>query len=49
MADAHSATHTGSAPGKPLYFVPAPSQWPVVGATAMVLTMFGAAAVVNRN
>ncbi|MGH6611180.1 MAG: cytochrome c oxidase subunit 3 [Burkholderiaceae bacterium] len=49
MADAHSATHSGPAVGKPLYFIPAPSQWPIVGSIAMAFTMFGAAMVVNHN
>jgi cytochrome c oxidase subunit 3 len=37
-------THVG-----PHYFVPAPSQWPVVGSVAMVFTMFGLGMVVNHN
>ena len=51
MADPHSATHAhGAAPAhRPLYFVPAPSQWPAVGGIAMIFTMFGAAMVVNHN
>jgi cytochrome c oxidase subunit III len=49
MAHTPSAAHAGSHVGKPLYFIPAPSQWPAVGAVAMLLTMFGAAAVVNHN
>ena len=31
------------------YFVPAPSNWPMVGMISMTLTMFGAAMVVNHN
>jgi len=31
------------------YFVPAPSQWPMVGMIAMIFTTFGAAMVVNGN
>jgi cytochrome c oxidase subunit 3 len=38
-------THTGAAPA---YFVPAPSNWPMVGMIAMIFTTFGAAMVVNR-
>src|SRR5215470_474292 len=38
-------THTGTAPD---YFVPAPSNWPMVGMIAMIFTTFGAAMVVNR-
>ncbi len=51
MADPHSADSAhGAAPAhRPLYFVPAPSQWPAVGGIAMILTMFGAAMVVNHN
>ena len=33
----------------PDYFVPAPSQWPMVGMIAMAFTGFGAAMVVNHN
>ena len=39
-------THGGTAPD---YFVPAPSQWPMVGMIAMVFVGFGAAMVVNHN
>jgi cytochrome c oxidase subunit 3 len=39
-------THTGTSSH---YYIPAPSQWPVVGSLAMVFTMFGLAMVVNRN
>ena len=39
-------THGGAAPD---YFVPAPSQWPVVGMIAMAFTGFGAAMVVNHS
>jgi cytochrome c oxidase subunit 3 len=39
-------THAGASSH---YFIPAPSQWPMVGSIAMVFTMFGAAMVVNRN
>jgi cytochrome c oxidase subunit 3 len=42
MADSHAQATSH-------YFVPAPSQWPVVGSIAMVFTMFGAAMVVNHN
>jgi cytochrome c oxidase subunit 3 len=52
MAKPHSATHAvhGPAPTHgPLYFVPAPSQWPAVGSIAMIFTMFGAAMIVNHN
>ena len=42
MADTHAGASTH-------YYIPAPSQWPVVGSIAMVFTMFGAAMVVNRN
>jgi cytochrome c oxidase subunit 3 len=38
-------THAGTAPD---YFVPAPSNWPMVGMIAMILTTFGATLVVNR-
>ncbi len=31
----------------PLYFVPAPSKWPLVGGISMLLFMFGAAGLVN--
>jgi cytochrome c oxidase subunit 3 len=41
MADTHH--------GESHYFIPAPSQWPVVGSVAMVFTMFGAGMVVNHN
>jgi cytochrome c oxidase subunit 3 len=41
MAD----THAGAAPD---YFVPAPSNWPMVGMIAMILTTFGATMFVNR-
>jgi cytochrome c oxidase subunit 3 len=41
MADTHGgASH---------YFVPAPSQWPLVGSVAMLFTMFGLGMVVNHN
>jgi cytochrome c oxidase subunit 3 len=41
MADTHGgASH---------YFVPAPSQWPLIGSVAMVFTMFGLGMVVNHN
>jgi cytochrome c oxidase subunit III len=33
--------------GVPDYYVPAPSKWPMVGMISMILTMFGAAMVVN--
>ena len=33
----------------PHYFVPAPSNWPMVGMISMILTMFGASMVVNRH
>jgi cytochrome c oxidase subunit 3 len=51
MADPHSATHAHPAASahRPLYYVPAPSQWPAVGGVAMIFTMFGAAMVVNHN
>ena len=50
MAESHSATHaTHGAAHRPLYFVPAPSQWPAVASTAMLLIMLGAATVVNHN
>ncbi|MFN7570880.1 MAG: cytochrome c oxidase subunit 3 [Betaproteobacteria bacterium] len=39
------STHTATAPR---YFVPGPSNWPMVGMIAMGLTMFGASMVVNR-
>jgi len=42
MADPHAGASSH-------YFIPAPSQWPMVGSIAMVFTMFGAAMVVNRN
>jgi cytochrome c oxidase subunit III len=42
MADTHAGASSH-------YFIPAPSQWPMVGSIAMVFTMFGAAMVVNRN
>ena len=42
MGDTHAATASH-------YYIPAPSQWPVVGSLAMVFTMFGAAMVVNQN
>jgi cytochrome c oxidase subunit 3 len=38
-------THAGAAPD---YFVPAPSNWPMVGMISMILTTFGATMVVNR-
>jgi cytochrome c oxidase subunit 3 len=41
MAD----THSGTAPD---YFVPAPSNWPMVGMISMVFTTFGATLVVNK-
>ncbi|HUN91511.1 MAG TPA: cytochrome c oxidase subunit 3 [Burkholderiaceae bacterium] len=31
------------------YFVPQPSNWPMVGSIAMLLTMFGAAITINHN
>ncbi|MFO0469744.1 MAG: cytochrome c oxidase subunit 3 [Pseudomonadota bacterium] len=42
MSSAHGST-------APHYYVPAPSNWPMVGMIARGLTMFGAAAVVNRG
>src|SRR5512134_1258048 len=42
MADTHAGASSN-------YYIPAPSQWPMVGSIAMVFTMFGAAMVVNRN
>jgi cytochrome c oxidase subunit 3 len=44
MGTAHGST--GAAPD---YFVPSPSQWPIVGTISMVFTSFGAAMVVNGN
>jgi cytochrome c oxidase subunit 3 len=41
MANTHAAT-------VPDYFVPAPSNWPMVGMIAMVLNGFGAAMLVNK-
>jgi cytochrome c oxidase subunit 3 len=38
-------THAGAVPD---YFVPAPSNWPMVGMIAMILTTFGATMFVNR-
>ena len=38
-------THGGATPH---YFVPAPSNWPMVGMIAMAITAFGAAMVVNK-
>jgi cytochrome c oxidase subunit 3 len=38
-------THAGAAPD---YFVPAPSNWPMVGMISMILTTFGATMVVNK-
>jgi cytochrome c oxidase subunit 3 len=38
-------THAGAAPD---YFVPAPSNWPMVGMIAMIFTTFGATLLVNR-
>jgi len=38
-------THSGTAPD---YFVPAPSNWPMVGMIAMILTTFGATMLVNK-
>jgi len=38
-------THAGTGP---YYFVPAPSNWPMVGMIAMIFTTFGAAMVVNH-
>ena len=29
------------------YFIPAPSKWPAVGSVSMILTLFGAAGLVN--
>lgn len=52
MSESPSATHAGHRPAPthgPLYFVPAPSQWPAVGSIAMIFTMFGAAMIVNHN
>ena len=52
MPESHSATRPTHGPAsahRPLYFVPAPSQWPVVGSIAMIFTMFGAAMIVNHN
>ena len=37
--------HAGTAPD---YFVPAPSNWPMVGMIAMILTTFGATMLVNQ-
>jgi cytochrome c oxidase subunit 3 len=42
MAGSHGTTTA------PDYFVPAPSNWPMVGMLSMGMTMFGAAMVVNR-
>jgi len=42
MANSHGTTTA------PDYFVPAPSNWPMVGMISMGLTMFGASMVVNR-
>ncbi len=38
-------THAGTAPD---YFVPAPSNWPMVGMISMIFTTFGAAMLVNH-
>ena len=38
---------SGAHSSAPHYFVPAPSQWPVVGGISMLITMFGAASMVN--
>jgi cytochrome c oxidase subunit III len=38
-------THSGTAPD---YFVPMPSNWPMVGMIAMILNGFGAAMLVNK-
>lgn len=38
---------SGASSSAPYYFVPAPSQWPVVGGISMLITMFGAASMVN--
>ena len=43
MANSHGTTTA------PDYFVPAPSNWPMVGMISMGLTMFGASMVVNRH
>ncbi|HEU0204069.1 MAG TPA: cytochrome c oxidase subunit 3 [Burkholderiaceae bacterium] len=41
MSDAHGATASH-------YYVPAPSNWPMVGMISMIFTTFGAAMVVNQ-
>ena len=38
---------SGASSSAPHYFVPGPSQWPVVGGISMLITMFGAASMVN--
>ena len=38
---------SGASSSAPHYFVPAPSQWPVVGGISMLITMYGAAGMVN--
>jgi cytochrome c oxidase subunit 3 len=39
----------GGIAGEPHYFIPRPSNWPMVGMISMALTMSGAALVVNRT
>jgi cytochrome c oxidase subunit 3 len=52
-AHAAHATHGGQGgigvTAAPHYFVPAPSNWPMVGMIAMIFTTFGASMVVNKN
>ena len=53
MAGAHGAgahaAHGGHDMTAPHYYVPAPSNWPMVGMIAMIFTTFGASMVVNKN
>jgi cytochrome c oxidase subunit 3 len=53
MAGAHGAGAHAAQGGHdmtaPHYYVPAPSNWPMVGMIAMIFTGFGASMVVNKN
>jgi cytochrome c oxidase subunit 3 len=46
MSDTHGTAATTAA-GR--YYIPQPSNWPMVGMFAMIMTTFGAAIVVNHN
>lgn len=53
MGSAHAAGQAGhgghGAAEAPHYYVPAPSNWPMVGMISMIFTTFGASMVVNKS